>query len=184
LRKDLNAWHFYVDSEDSGHVLARFLIAFEELRARLAPTKYPNVEISDEGHLWFNIDTSTGIVEVLAFPFGFKEIKEPSIAVSLPRKAEDVDLNLLNRLGSISNEIAGVQFFGDKTASTRDEILSAFKRNEHPSLAFTSDFEEIIGLKEKGVFFSYLGVRFSVLSQTVSEVEQTIKEILANLERE
>jgi len=182
LRKDLDSWSFCVKGEDASNSLSRFLIAFEELRARLAPSKYPNIEISDEGHLWFNIDTSMGIVEVLAFPFGFKAIEAPSIAVSLPRKAEDVTDALQNRLRQISNSIEGAQLFAEKTVVAVDEILDAFKRNEHPPLIFTSDFDQVSALKAKGVFFSYLGVRFSVLQKTVSEVEHTIRDIVSMLE--
>jgi len=149
---------------------------------RLAPNRYPNIEISDEGHLWFNIDTPVGTVEVLAFPFGCKEIEALSVAVSLPRKAEDLDQSLLNRLSRVSESMVGVRLFADKTAATREEILSAYKRNEHPPLTFTSDVAEILRLKERGVFFSYLGIRFSVLRKTVSEVEHTIKDVLSSLE--
>lgn len=181
MRKDLDAWLFCVEGESISYVLSRFLTAFEELRARLAPSRYPNVEISDEGHLWFNIDTSIGIIEVLAFPFGFNEIEEPSIAVSLPRKAEEIDLNLLNKLSRISDEIVGMKLLANRIAATVDEILGAYKQNKHPPLAFTSDFDEILRMKEKGVFLSYLGVRFPVLHKTVSEVELTIRNIVSSL---
>jgi len=145
LRKDLDAWRFCVEGENVGYALSRFLIGFEELRVRLSPSKYPNVEISDEGHLWFSIDTSIGIVEVFAFPFGFKEIEAPSIAVSLPRKAEDVDLNLLNKLSRISENIVGAQLFADKTAAAVAEILGAYKRHEHPPLTFTQTLTKSLG---------------------------------------
>ena len=87
-----------MEEEDAKCALSRLLIAFDELRARLAPSKYPNLEISDEGYLWFNVDTSIGTVEVIALPFGFKVIKHPSILVSLPCKAEDVNLDFLKKL--------------------------------------------------------------------------------------
>ena len=93
MRKDLDEWSFHVKTEDSESALCRFLIALDELRARLS-LKYPNIEVTDEGYLWFNIDTSKGTVEILAFPFGFKELEGPSIAVSLPREAEEADLSL------------------------------------------------------------------------------------------
>jgi len=182
LRKKLNAWRFQVEGEDTGLNLARFLIAFDELRARLAPSKYPNIEVSDEGHLWFNVDTLAGVVEVLAFPFGFGGIEAPFLAVSLPRKAEDVDLGLLNRLVKIAGDNEA-QLFADQKTATVDEILSAYSRNEHPPLGFTSDFDEILRMKDSEVFFSYLGVRFSVAHKTVSEIEVKIRNIISRLEQ-
>jgi len=171
-----------MEGEDACNALSRFLIALEELRVRLSPSRYPNIEISDEGHPWFNIDTSIGVVEVLAFPFGFKESEAPFIAVSVPRKAQDVDVTLLNKLSQIWDKFEGTQLFADKTAATREEILGAYKRDEHPPMRFTSDFNEILRLKEKGVFFSYLGVRFPVLHKTVSKAERIIRDILMSLE--
>lgn len=70
----------------------------------------------------------------------------------------------------------------DKMAPTAAAILSSYRRNEHPPLTLTSDFDEIIRLKYKGVFFSYLGLRFSVVHKTVSEVEGTTRNILLGLE--
>ena len=182
LKKELDAWSLHVEKEDCECALSRFLIALEELRVRLAPSRYPNIEIGDEGHLWFNIDTSIGTIEVLAFPFGCKEIKTPSIAVSLPSKAEDVSLNLLNKLRKIADDIAGAKVFADKSTTGVSEILSAFRRNEHPPLNFTSDLNEILEMKRKRAFFSYFGVFFSVAGKTVSDIEHTIKEILLKLE--
>jgi len=182
MRKGLDGWHFWVKGEDTNLALSRFLTGFEELRARLAPTKYPNLEISDEGYLWFNIDTSIGIVEVMAFPLGFKDVKAPFIAVSTPRKAEDIELRTLQKWRKISSEIAEAWLFADKTAATAQEILDAYKRNQHPPLTFTLDFDEIVGLKRKGVFFSYLGVRFPVKGKTVCEIERMIRDIVSKLE--
>lgn len=182
MRKNLNAWRFNFEDEDAGPALERFLIAFDELRARLAPSKYPNIEVSDEGHLWFNVDSLVGVVEVLAFPFGFGGIEAPFFAVSLPRKAEDVDLGLLNRLMKIAGDNEA-QLFANQKTTTVDEILSAYSRNEHPPLGFTSDFDEILSMKVSGVFFSYLGVRFSVAHETVSEIEVKIRNIISRLEQ-
>jgi len=182
LRKDLDGWRFYLEDEDVSYSLARFLIAFEELRVRLAPDKYPNIEISDEGHLWFNMDTGIGVVEVLAFPFGFQQIAAPSIAFSLPRKAEKINLIFLEKIKQIPHNFVGVQLFTHEIATTREEILDAFKRNEHPSLSFTSDFDHILALKKKGIFFSYLGVYFTVVDKTVSQVESMTRDIVFSLE--
>jgi hypothetical protein len=180
LRKDLDEWSFHVKNEDAGYALSRFLIALDELRARLAPSKYPNIEISDEGYLWFNIDTSMGTAEVLALPFGFKPIKPPSLLVSFPRKAEDINLDFLNKLRQISNSISEAKLFAG--FSTNQKILAAYRQNKHPPLVCTQDFDEILEMKKRGVFFSYLGICFSVLDKSISEVEQTIRNILLKLE--
>jgi len=182
LRKSLDGWHFHIEGEDANRCLSRFLTAFEELRARLAPSKYPNLEISDEGYLWFNIDSSMGAIEVLAFPFGYSDVKTPFVAVSIPRKAEDLGLHTLEKLRSIQREIGEAQLFADKKCASRDGILAAYKRDEHSQLVFTSDFDEILLLEKKGVFFSYLGVRFPVAQKTVSETENTINDIVLRLE--
>lgn len=182
LRKSLDDWHFHVEGEDANPCLSRFPTAFEELRARLAPSKYPNLEISDEGYLWFNIDSSMGTIEVLAFPFGYRNVKPPFVAVSIPRKAEDLGLHTLEKLRNIQREIGEAQLIADKRCSSREEILAAYKRDEHSQLVFTSDFDEILLLKKKSVFFSYLGVRFPVAQKTVSEVENTVRDIVLRLE--
>jgi len=182
VRKNLDGWHFHVEGKDTGLRLSRFLTAFEELRARLAPSKYPNLEISDEGHLWFNIDSSIGIIEVMAFPFGHSDMNAPFVAVSVPRKAEDLELRTLEKLRNISTRVEEAQLFADKRCASRDEILAAYKQDQHPSLAFTADFDEILLLKKKGVFFSYLGVRFPVVQKAVLEVESAIRRTVSSLE--
>jgi len=178
----LDGWHFCAKGEDASLALSRFLTGFEELRARLAPSKYPNLEISDEGCLWFNIDTSIGTVEVVAFPFGFNDMKAPFIAVSIPRKAEDLRLQTLEELRNISSETAEMHLFADKRGATVQEILATYRLDQHPSLVFTSDFDEILDLKKKGVFFSYLGVRFPVPDKIVLEIEGMIRDIVSGLE--
>jgi len=180
LRKNLDKWSLRVKDEDAGRALSRFLIAFDELRARLAPSKYPNIEISDEGYFWFNIETSVGTAEVLALPFGFKTIKSSSLLVSFPRKAEDVKLDFLNKLHQISSSISEAKLFAG--FSTNQKILAAYQQDKHPPLVFTQNFEETLEMKKRRIFFSYLGICFSVLGKTISETEQIIREILSNLE--
>jgi len=182
LRKDLDSWHFCVEGESVGLALSRFLTAIEELRARLAPSKYPNLEISDEGYLWFNIGASIGTVEVVAFPFGFNDMKVPFIAVSIPHKAEDLSLHALEKLRNISLEIAEMHVFADKRGATVQEILAAYRLDQHPRLLFTSDLDEILDLKKRGVFFSYLGVRFLVPDRTVLQIEGMIRDVVSRLE--
>ena len=180
MRKELDKWRFHTQMEDNEHILCRFLIALDELRARLAPSKYPNIEISDEGYLWFNIETPKGIVEILAFPFGFKEFKEPSLAVSLPRKAEDVDPSLLNKLRLITESITGSKMLA--AFCTTEETLKAYKQNKHPPLIFLWSLNELPEMKKKRVFLNYVGVGFSVVEKGVSEIEKTIRRILCKLE--
>lgn len=182
LRKDLDGWHFLVKGEGTDLALSRFLIAFEELRVRLAPSKYPNLEISDEGYLWFNVDSRVGTVEVLAFPHGFGEAREPFIVVSIPRKAEDLELRLLDKLRKISSHVEKAQLLAEKTGANAKQILASFKRDQHPPLAFTSDYDEILRLKREGIFFSYLGIQLLVLGETVSHVELMIRNIVSEIE--
>jgi hypothetical protein len=169
-----------VQIEDGEHGLCRFLIALDELRARLAPSRYPNIEISDEGYLWFNVETSRGTVEILAFPFGFKEIKEPSIAVSIPRKAEEVDPNLVNSLRQIAEGTTELKTFAG--FSTSKETLNAYRHNKHPPLALIWSLNKLPEMKKKRLFFNYLGVGFSVVEKSVSETESLIRSILLKLE--
>jgi hypothetical protein len=75
LRRVLDGWSLLTEEETIDENLSRLLIAFDELRARLEPSKYPSIEVSDEGHLYFTIDTSMGTIEVIAFPFGFKKVE-------------------------------------------------------------------------------------------------------------
>lgn len=180
MRRDLDEWSLHAKNDDDDHALSRFLIAIDELRARLAPTKYPNIEISDEGYLWFNIDTSIGTAEVLALPFGFRTIKTPSLLVSFPRKAEDVTLDTLNKLRQISESIDEAKLFAG--FSTNQEILAVYRQDKHPPLICTQDFEEILEMKGRKVFFSYLGISVSVLGKTISDIEQAIRSILLRLE--
>lgn len=146
----------------------------------MAPSKYPNLEISDEGQLCFNVENTKGTVEVTGFPFGFNDIMQPSILVSFPGKAEDVPLNFLNKLNKISNGTNKFKLFA--TFSTDQEILEAYRRDEHPPLTCSQNFKEILEMKKNGVFFSYLGVYFPVLNEPISKVEQTIRKILSKLE--
>lgn len=166
--------------ENARCALSRLLIALDELRARLAPSKYPNLEISDEGHLWFNIDTSIGTIEVIALPFGFKGIEQPSILVSFPCKAEDVSQDFLDRLHQISNSNSNFKLFAG--FSTEQEILDAYRQNKHPPLVCSQKFDDILEMKRRDVFFSYLGICISVVGETVSNVEQKTRKILLELE--
>lgn len=168
-------------TEDPRENLSRFMIAFDELRARLAPSKYPNLEISDEGCLWFNIDTSIGTAEIVGIVFGFKELEEPSVIVSFPCETKDVDLNLLNRLRHITLRIKGGALFAG--ASPSHETLKAYRHNMQPPLTIARKLEKILDIKGKYVFFNYFGISFSIADKNVSGVENIIKNILFEVEQ-
>jgi len=181
LRRVLDRWCLLAEEETTGENLSRFLIALDELRARLAPAKYPNIEVSDEGHLYFTVEASVGTIEVIAFPFGFGKVEWPSFLVSFPGKAEEVSLDFLNRIYKISETNEDFELFAG--FSTDGEILDAYRRDRHPPLVCTKNLEEILEMKKEGVFFSYLGICFPMRGKTVSEAEETIRIILSGLEK-
>ena len=176
MRQYLDNWHFHVETENSERALCRFLIALDELRARMSP-KYPNIEITDEGYLWFNTETAEGVVEILAFPFGFGErILEPSVTASFPCEAEQADWGFLKKIWQIADGVNGVKALIG--FSSKNETLEAYKQDRHPPVNLLWDLEETLEMEKKDVFFSYLGVSFSIVEKNVSEVEQILKEIL------
>lgn len=175
MRRALDGWSLLSEEETREESLSRLLIAFDELRARLAPSKYPNIEISDEGHLYFTVDAPIGTIEVITFPFGFKKVEYPSLLVSFPGKAEDVSRDFLNRINKVSKTNKSFELFAG--FSTDKEILDAYRRDRHPPLVCSKDFEEILKMKERGVFFSYLGICFSIRGKTIFEAEGMIRSI-------
>ncbi|MFP3985663.1 MAG: hypothetical protein ACLFU9_06860 [Candidatus Bathyarchaeia archaeon] len=179
MRKELDRWRLYSKTEDTEQFLCRFLIALDELRARLSP-RYPNLEVTDEGHLWFNIDTTEGTFEILAFPFGFKKLEGPTIAASLPCKATDVDPYFLKKLHQTADKMIEAKAFA--AISTYHEIMDAYRQNTNPPLTFFWKPEEMLKAANENVFFSYLGIGFSVAEKMVGQVEQTIKDVLLKLD--
>lgn len=179
LRHDLDAWVLWMATENPRDNLPRFLIAFDELRARLAPSKYPNLEITDEGCLWFNVKTSKGIVEIVGIPFGFEELNVASIIVSFPHEGKDVDLDFINRLLRIPVKAEGLTLFAG--SCTRDKALNAYRRNMKPPLISTCEPQKIRDMKRKNVFFNYLGISLSIVDRKVLEVEKIIKTILLKM---
>jgi hypothetical protein len=178
----MDKWLLHVETEDCESALCRFLIALDELRARLAPHKYSNLEVADEGHLWFNVDSPKVAIEVLGFPFGFKEIKKPSIAVSLPRESQKIDLSLARRLNVAAGTILKAKAFAG--FSTHNEILGAYALNKQPPLHLVWNLNGMLEAKEANVFFSYLGLIFPVTQTTVSEAEHLIRNVVSRLEEE
>jgi hypothetical protein len=171
-----------VDKENDDQALCRFLIGVDELRARLAPSRYPNIEIADEGYLRFSIDASAGSVEVLIFPFGFKEFKEMSVAVSLPRGIEDVNSKLTDELRKIRDSIKGA-----KTIigfCTHEEIMNSYEHNTHPPLALFWNSDKMLEIRKRTDFLSYFGILFSIADMTAAEVESTVRDTLSKLNEE
>ncbi len=182
MRKELDRWSLHVDIEDNEDALCRFLVGMDELRARLAPAKYPNIEITDEGYLWFNIHTNKGPVEILAFPFGFKEYKRPSIAVSLPMKVPKIESDLIRKLHDTARSIDGA-----KTVAAfcpRQETLTAYAQNRKPPLYLIRRFRKDPSKLEREDLLSYFGIIFPVEEQIVHDAEQTIRQILVSLNQE
>ena len=179
MRHELDAWNLFMQTENSGENLTRFLIAFDELRARLAPSKYPNVEITDEGCLWFNVDTFMGNCEIIGVPFEFKDLKASSIIISFPRKADDINGKFLNKLCYIGDKMSELTLFAGTSPTI--ETLQAYQQNILPPLTIAHSYDEIYNPKRKGVFFNYLGIAFSITDKNVSKVENVIKQILYEL---
>lgn len=68
MKKDLDAWSVYVEKENFECALSRFLIAFEEFRAHLAPSRYPNIEINDEDICCSTLIPLKELLKFSAFP--------------------------------------------------------------------------------------------------------------------
>ena len=55
----------------------------------------------------------------------YSNVKTLFVAVSIPRKAEDLGLHTLEKLRNIQREFGEAQLFADKKCARRDEILAA-----------------------------------------------------------
>lgn len=98
MRKEANHWRPSVAGESAQASLARLLVALEELRVRLNPQIYPNLEISDEGHLWFNVPLALGAWEVFVLPEGLGDLPGPALALSFPHRPTDLKRDILEIL--------------------------------------------------------------------------------------
>lgn len=180
MRKELDEWRMFVPDEPSQLTLARFLIAMDELRARLSPDRYPNLEISDEGHLWFNVASSHGAWEVLAFPFGVGDLPGPALAVSFPHEPLDRGADLMEALAKVLESRAGwILFAAD---SSREEILEAYAQGRLPPLRLITGKEQLLAVYAQERFWSYFGLYMPVEDLMVKDAEQAIRLVLAAVE--
>lgn len=179
MRRELDRWCFHKPGESPKEALSRFLIAMDELRARLAPGRYPNLEISDEGYLWFNLDTPLGPAEILACPFGLEE-DDPVLIFSLPRRAAEVSQRFMEGLNRLVARISGARLIAG--VSGEAETLSAYRDNRHPPFVVSVGIEAISSAKDQSVFFCVLGIEIPVREALVGEIEKLVKKILPALE--
>lgn len=180
MRKELDGWRMFVPGEPRQRALARFLIAMDELRARLSPDRYPNLEVSDEGHLWFNVASFPGTWEVLAFPFGLGDLPGPALAVSFPHEPLDRGTDLVEALAKVLESKADwILFAAD---SSREEILEAYAHGRLPPLSLVRDRERLLAAYAREVFWSYFGLYMPAGDLTVKDAEQAIRLALAAVE--
>ena len=181
MRKEMDNWDFFREGESEHDFLARFFIAIDELRARLNPGTYPNLEISDEGYLWFNIPSSLGMLEIFALPYGLGPFPECALALSFPHDPEDMKVNLAGILSEIAKEFSDVHFIA--AYASAKEIMKAYNAGRLPELHFLKEIENISTTGEKVYFFSYFGLWFSVRERDVLKAETLIREILSHIEK-
>ncbi len=179
MRKELDQWPLVVPGEPNHLALARFLIGFEELRARLNPQAYPNLELSDEGHLWFNVVSLPSTWEVLAFPFGLGDLPGPALAVSFPHRPSGAGAAVLERLVQAVLSDAGSIVFA--AHSSREEILEAYGNIGLPPLHLLLGKERVLAAYWQREFWSYCGVYLPVGEQAVGDAERAIRRVLSGV---
>jgi hypothetical protein len=180
MRRELDGWRMFVPGEPSQRALARFLIAMDELRARLSPDRYPNLEVSDEGYLWFNVASFPGTWEVLAFPFGLGDLPGPALAVSFPHEPLDWGADLVETLAKVLPSGAGWILFA--ASSSREEILEAYAHGCLPPLRLVRERERLLAVYTREMFWSYFGLYIPAGELTVGDAEQAIRLVLAAVE--
>ncbi|MGC1121106.1 MAG: hypothetical protein WBA22_08425 [Candidatus Methanofastidiosia archaeon] len=180
MRKEMDNWDFSGEGESVHEMLTRFLIGIDELRARLTPGVYPNLEISDEGYLWFNVPSSVGKVEVFALPFGLGPLPGPALALSVPHNPKDREMDFTEVFHRIATGLDDACLFA--AYATLEKTLGAYLENRLPELYFLKGKVEILNMREKVDFYCYFGLWFSAKNLTVLSAEKTIREILSRLE--
>lgn len=177
----MDNWNFYEEGESPRNFLARFLIAVDELRARLNPGVYPNLEISDEGHVWFNMPSPLGLLEVFAFPYEFEYFSAPGLALSLPHNPENTKVDLAEIFCEIAINSSDMHVFA--AYASAQETIKAYSENKLPELHFLKGKREISDYRDEVDFFNYSGLWFSVKERNVLSVEIFIKEVLSYIEK-
>jgi hypothetical protein len=177
MRKEVDRWRLSIAGESAQASLARLLIALEELRVRLNPETYPNLEVSDEGHLWFNLPSAMGTWEVFVLPAGLGNLPGPALAVSFPHRPEEWDEGLVESLHRAASTLAGSSVFAAHIPT--QEILEAYGRNQLPPLRLLKGKEEILAVYSQVDFFCYCGLHIPVQGLDVLAAEAMIREIIS-----
>jgi hypothetical protein len=177
MRKEAGHWHLARTGESAQGALARFFIGVEELRARLNPQQYPNLELSDEGHLWFNVPSALGNWEVLALPYGLADLPGPALLLSFPHRPDERGKDLLAAL-----EAAGAGSILLAAFASTGETLQAFAANRLPPLHLLRGREEIGAGYDLADFFGYFGLYVPVAQLTVQAAEELLRGAVARLE--
>ena len=185
MRHELDHWHLFREGEWTCEALARLLIAIDELRSRLNPERYPNLEISDEGHLWFNVPSSIGNLEVFAFPNGFTRLPGPALAVSFPHRPSDDGRRFLDFLDVTKNRLPDLEnsvlFAGHVS---KEESLNAYREGRLLSLHVLLGKEEILENYKEVPFFNYCGLYLPAGQAEVATAEMWIKEVVSYINKE
>jgi hypothetical protein len=182
-RTELGNWRLRRDNDSTPAALTRLLIAVDELRARLNPNDYPNLEISDEGHLWFNVPASIGNLEVFAFPLGFQDLPKPALALSLPHRPNAIGPQFLEILDAVTRgaqPLEGAVLFAG--FADKKESLQAYERGEQPPLQVLWGKNEILAQYDEVTFFNYFGLLFCVQDLDVSAVNALLGRIATCLD--
>lgn len=180
MRMEVDHWHFIRAGESAQEALARFFIAVEELRVRLNPQRYPNLELSDEGHLWFNVPSALGTWEVFALPEGLGDLPGPALALSFPHRPADLKCDLLELLDRTAPDLEGLPLFAGYVSTP--EILAAYREDRLPPLHLLKGREQILAKRDQVDFFPYFGLYFPIARHDVLAVENHMREVLSRLE--
>jgi len=185
MRRELDQWRLFREGESVREGLARLLIAVDELRARLNPVKYPNLEISDEGHLWFNVPSSIGNLEVVVFPNGFEDLSGPALALSFPHRPNDTGSRFVDVLAAAQNRLPDLENLVLFAAhASKEESLKAYREGRHTSLHVLLGKEEILDHCSREVFFNYCGLYLPVGQVDVTTAGTWIKEVVSYINKE
>lgn len=180
MRRECDHWHFIRAGELAQEALARLFIAFEELRVRLNPQQYPNLELSDEGSLWFNVPTAMGTWEVFVLPEGMGNLPAPALALSFPHRPADLKCDLLELLLNAASDAEGLLLFAGYTSTP--ELLAAYREDRLPPLCLLEGKQEILAARDQVDFFPYFGLYFPMGQHDVLAVENQMRKVLSRLE--
>lgn len=180
MRKELDQWQIYIPGSSPREALSRFFIAVDELRARLNPDRYPNLEISDEGHLWFNMISASGGWEIIALPEGNGDLPGPALMISKPHKPGESDLRVLQALGNAPILKADVCLIA--ASIPKREELNAYLQNSVPEIHLLRGKEEILAGDGNVEFYNYFGLYIPAMHLTTLEAEHLIRDAINRLE--